>query len=65
MKWRATDDPDVIASGPYFIRRARSDRFVLGRRVGKHDECLGGFDTADEAREAAKKASAQRELPEA
>lgn len=55
MKWRATSDPDLIESPPYFIRRERSGaRFVLGRD-GRNAECLGGFDTSEEAKREAER----------
>lgn len=52
MKWRATTDPDLIECPPFFIRRARSgERFVLGKDLGKQTAlCVGGFDTAAEAK---------------
>ena len=53
VTWRKTTDPDLIESPPFFIRR-RNGRYLLGRDM-KHQlaECLGGFDSADEARAAA------------
>lgn len=59
MKWKRTPDPDVIASGPYFIRRGKSacgvTRYVLGVRNGSNDECLGGFAEAEQAKQEAVK----------
>lgn len=58
MTWKRTDDPDLIEWPPYFIRRGKSHegapvRYLLGRRVKRNDECLGGFDTSDAAKQAA------------
>jgi hypothetical protein len=51
VTWRATNDPDLIVSPPYFIRR-RAGRYVVGRDIGAGNaECLGGFDSADEAKQ--------------
>ena len=54
MIWAKTSDPDLIVSPPYFIRRSRNGsgwRYVLGVDTGPRlAECLGGFDTADEAK---------------
>ena len=59
MKWKRTDDPEVIASGPYFIRRGKSasgvTRYVLGVRNGSNDECLGGFAEAEQAKQEAER----------
>ena len=56
MKWRRTDDPDLIVCPPYFIRRC--GRYVLGRDMGRDvAECLGGFDSADEAKAEAERLS--------
>jgi hypothetical protein len=55
MKWTRTADPDVIEAPPYFIRRCRKvGRYLLGRDIRRDmAECLGGFDSADEAKAAA------------
>lgn len=52
MKWQKTNDPDLIESPPFYIRRCRGrngTRYLLG----KGPACLGGFDSADEAKRAA------------
>lgn len=57
MKWKKTNDPNVIECPPFFIRRCEGrngTRYVLGRDIGKGNaECLGGFDSPDEAKKAA------------
>lgn len=61
MKWQRTPDPDLIVSPPYFIRRCNGPngtRYVLGRDRNRAEECLGGFDTAEEAKKAAERANA-------
>lgn len=42
--------PDRIESPPYFVLKS-GKRYILGRDIGpKLAECLGGFDSADEAK---------------
>lgn len=52
MNWQRTNDPNVIECPPFYIRRCRGrngTRYLLG----KGPACLGGFDSADEAKKAA------------
>jgi len=61
MRWQRTDDPNLIRFPPFFIRKCigpNGTRYVLGRDRNRAEECLGGFDTADEAKKAAEKANA-------
>lgn len=49
MKWDRTTDPNVIACGPFYIRRCKGPngvRYLLGQ--GR--DCLGGWDSAEEAK---------------
>lgn len=60
MKWEKTKDPNVIACGPFYILRCKGPngvRYLLG--CGK--DCLGGFDTSDEAKREAEVLSGQRD----
>jgi len=64
MRWQRTDDPNLIRCHPFFIRKCigpNGTRYVLGRDRDRAEECLGGFDTADEAKKAAERHEAHRE----
>lgn len=59
MKWRRTDDKDLIASPPWFIRRCNGV-YLLGRDTGQGTaECIGGFASADEAKQRAEESSSE------
>lgn len=58
MKWQSTPDRNVIASGPFYIRRCNGPNGVR-YLLGKGPECLGGFDSADEAKREAEVLSGQ------
>lgn len=56
MKWQRTPDPDLIVSPPFFIRRVKDGaRYLLGRDRNRAEECLGGFESADEAKREAER----------
>jgi hypothetical protein len=59
MNWIRTA-PDLLESQPFFILRS-GPRYILGQHIHRkredgygYDKCLGGFDSADEAKSAAK-----------